>query len=227
MLAPASPLLTGVHHLLIVPDGALQSLPLGVLVTKPPPSDPDSLGAHRNIAWLAGQYAITVLTDVSSLRVSLPRQAAVIASTRSLSVGGPESCERTSGIRLANVGALKNIQTEERFSVLTETLKELRSIGNPLGASAHDILRGAQASELILGHTPLENYGIIEFAAPLLITGEPKGTEQPALVLAQSAAVQPDNGELLTASRIAALKLNADWVVLSTCSTTVAGPPSA
>jgi hypothetical protein len=29
MLAPPSPLLTGVHNLLIVPDGALQSLPSG------------------------------------------------------------------------------------------------------------------------------------------------------------------------------------------------------
>jgi hypothetical protein len=44
---------------------------------------------------------------------------------------------------LANVGALKNVQTGERFSVLTETLKELRSIGK----SAHDIFRGEQASD--------------------------------------------------------------------------------
>jgi hypothetical protein len=36
LVGPAEPMLAGVHHLLIAPDGALQSLPMTVLVTKPP-----------------------------------------------------------------------------------------------------------------------------------------------------------------------------------------------
>jgi hypothetical protein len=42
---------------------------------------------------------------------------------------------------------------------------------------------------------------------------------EPALVLTPPAAPAPDNDGLLTASKIATLKLNADWVVLSACNT--------
>ena len=36
IVASAEPLLGGIRHLLVVPDGALQSLPLGVLITEEP-----------------------------------------------------------------------------------------------------------------------------------------------------------------------------------------------
>src|SRR5262249_30839748 len=57
ILAPAVADIEGARHVLIVPDGALQSLPVGVLVTAPPPDKLD----YRKTAWLARQYAITTL----------------------------------------------------------------------------------------------------------------------------------------------------------------------
>jgi hypothetical protein len=45
ILAPAAPLIAGANHLIVVPDGPLQSLPLGVLVTQPPERDPENPGA--------------------------------------------------------------------------------------------------------------------------------------------------------------------------------------
>src|SRR5438067_8499237 len=60
LIGPAEPLLAGIHHLLIVPDGALQSLPMAVLVTRPPQQDPERLEDHRGIAWLARDHAMTV-----------------------------------------------------------------------------------------------------------------------------------------------------------------------
>jgi CHAT domain-containing protein len=42
---------------------------------------------------------------------------------------------------------------------------------------------------------------------------------EPALVLTPPATAAPENDGLLTASKIATLKLNADWVVLSACNT--------
>src|SRR5580692_7939131 len=65
---------------------------------------------------------------------------------------------------------------------------------------------------------------VVHFATHGLIAGELKGLAEPALVLTppadgtEASALEQDDG-LLTASEVAALKLNADWVVLSGCNT--------
>src|SRR3712207_6104657 len=52
----------------MVPDGALESLPPGVLVTADAgPASSDLAGLHR-VSWLARDYAVAVLPAVSSLR---------------------------------------------------------------------------------------------------------------------------------------------------------------
>jgi hypothetical protein len=58
-------MLAGVRHLLVVPDGPLQSLPLAVLVR----SAPAAGEGYRTVDWLARTYATTTLPSVSSLRV--------------------------------------------------------------------------------------------------------------------------------------------------------------
>ena len=58
---------SGITHLLIVPDGALQSLPFGMLVASPPPAiatDAD----YRQVDWLARHYAMSVLPAVGSIK---------------------------------------------------------------------------------------------------------------------------------------------------------------
>jgi CHAT domain-containing protein len=67
MLAPATSQLSGIRHLLIVPDGALDSLPLSVLLTQKPEHPPEKPADYRPLAWLNRDYAITVLPSVSSL----------------------------------------------------------------------------------------------------------------------------------------------------------------
>jgi CHAT domain-containing protein len=61
----------------------------------------------------------------------------------------------------------------------------------------------------------LDRYRVIDFATHGLLFG----LTEPALVLTPPAEVTQDNDGLLTASKIATLKLNADWVVLSACNT--------
>ena len=52
-----------------------------------------------------------------------------------------------------------------------------------------------------------------------MIAGDLSGLAEPALVLTPPKTPTTANDGLLTASEIAALKLNADWVVLSACNT--------
>jgi CHAT domain-containing protein len=152
LVGPAEPLLAGVRHLLIVPDGALQSLPLGVLVTRPPKHDPKTLADHREIAWLARDYAVIVLPAVSSLR------------------------------------ALR------QFAGAEHALAPFLGVG-------------------------VDRYRVVAFATHGLMSGELKGLTEPALVLTPPAEATAENDGLLTASKIATLKFNADWIVLSACNT--------
>jgi CHAT domain-containing protein len=74
---------------------------------------------------------------------------------------------------------------------------------------------------------PLANYRIVYFATHGLVAGDIKGLAEPSLAL--SIPPHPtdlDNG-LLTASKVAQLKLNADWVVLSACNTVASDKPNA
>ncbi len=60
---------------------------------------------------------------------------------------------------------------------------------------------------------------MIAFATHGLVPGDLNGLEQPALALTAPDVAGIDGDGLLTMEEILALKLNADWVVLSACNT--------
>jgi CHAT domain-containing protein/tetratricopeptide (TPR) repeat protein len=233
LLGPAVPLLGSVHNLLVVPDGALESLPLAVLVTKALKRDPQSPADHRDIAWLARDYAITVLPTVTSLRALRQPTKVASASAPFLGIGNPvlegkPGSER--GVKLASLfrGALANVDDVRQLEALPESGDELRAIAKTLGAGDKDLLLGEQASEPVLRQSPLDRYRVIQFATHGLVSGDLPGLVEPALVLTPPKEATPENDGLLTASKIATLKLNADWVVLSACNTAAGdGTPDA
>ena len=57
------------------------------------------------------------------------------------------------------------------------------------------------------------------FATHGLVAGELGGVSEPVLVLPPPAEGTESDDGLLTASEVAQLKLNADWVILSACNT--------
>ena len=62
-------------------------------------------------------------------------------------------------------------------------------------------------------------YGILAFATHGLISGELNGLDEPALALTVPEQASAGDDGLLTASEVALLNLNADWVILSACNT--------
>jgi len=220
IVAPALPLLEGARRLIVVPDGALQSLPLSILVTAPPTRDPDAHADYPNVAWLARDYAVGVLPAVSSLRaLRRPRETAA-AGAPFFGIGNP-----VLGGTPAREGATAPLAVRgggddlRALPALPETADELRAIAKALGAGEDDLLLAARATEPVLRQVPLDRYRIIEFATHALLPGDVKGLAEPALVLTPPAQSTPDDNGLLTASKIAGLKLNAEWVVLSACNT--------
>jgi CHAT domain-containing protein len=102
---------------------------------------------------------------------------------------------------------------------LPDTAVELNAVAKSVGAPASDIHLGADASETVVKRTALFDYRVLYFATHALVAGDVVGLAEPSLVL--SIPIKPsdyDDG-LLTASEVAQLKLNADWVVVSACNT--------
>jgi CHAT domain-containing protein len=106
-----------------------------------------------------------------------------------------------------------------RLERLPESGDELRAVAKVVGAPPEDIHLGPAASEGAVKRADLHPYRIVYFATHALVAGEIKGLGEPALALSQPAAASQDDDGLLTASEVAQLRLNADWVVLSACST--------
>src|SRR5437763_13049626 len=59
------------------------------------------------------------------------------------------------------------------------------------------------------------------------MSGDLRGLAEPALVLTPPTVGTAEDDGLLTASEVALLKLNADWVVLSACNTAAGDKPGA
>lgn len=140
----------------------------------------------------------------------------------SIAMAGRDGLERYFRGGTANLAALRELEP------LPETATEVCDVAASLGGAASDVLLGASATEASVKQMSREGKlaaaRILHFATHGLVAGEIRGLAEPGLVLtppaddADRASLSEDDG-LLTASEIATLKLDADWVILSACNT--------
>jgi CHAT domain-containing protein/Tfp pilus assembly protein PilF len=247
LLAPVDALIKDKPSLLVAGSGALTALPFHLLVTeKPAAAIPETYEGYRDAAWLLKRQAVSVLPSAASLkalRVFARKEQSTKPMTGfgdpifnpAVKPGDGNRATRTAARSLAT-GAYTDFwqgagvdraRLSDALAQLPDTADELNAIGKNLGVAASDIHLGEDASETTLKRAPLADYGIVYFATHGLVAGDVKGLAEPSLVL--SIPKQPsefDDG-LLTASEVAQLKLNADWVVLSACNTIAGDKPGA
>jgi len=226
--------LSHIRHLLIVPDDALQSLPLGVLLTKEPQGELKDFSEYRNLQWFARRYAMTTLPSISSFRGL--RHFAKASKARSPFIGfGDPALEGRSGlqrgIEISHLfeGELANVRAVRQLARLPDTAEELRVIAETLGAGENALVLGSEMTESRALQTDLSDSRVLAFATHGLVAGDIEGAQEPALVFTppQEASLKDDG--LLTSSEIARyLSLDADLVILSACNTAAAdGTPGA
>jgi CHAT domain-containing protein len=205
-------------------------------------SSVEHFAGYRNVAWLARTHAVTLMPSASALRTlrqlsigsdkrqpmigfgdplfnqkqAVEAQVAMDATTHEADVTRGVELKRraapqTRGIDSAQLGLLPR---------LPDTADELKSIALALQADPSKVLNlGKAANEETVKKTDLSKYRIIVFATHGLVSGDLDGLHQPALAMtAPEVAGVPGDG-LLTMEEILALKLDADWVVLSACNT--------
>jgi len=202
---------------------------------------------YRNVPWLARTHAVTLVPSAAALRTlrqlppgpanrdpfigfgdpyfsveqaadaaedAKPVQVASADTAATATRGMPlarRSSPRVDGVSSADLAQLPR---------LPDTAAELTSIAKALGLDPAKALHlGKDANEQAVETADLSHYRIIDFATHGLVPGELNGLTQPALALTAPAVAGVPGDGLLTMEKILALKLDADWVVLSACNT--------
>lgn len=105
------------------------------------------------------------------------------------------------------------------MSSLPGTERELKAMAKALGTGAKSIWLGDDATETNFKDAHLDQTAIIALATHGLVAGEIDGAAEPGLVFTPPSVRSGMDDGYLTASEIASLRLNADWVILSACNT--------
>ncbi len=232
---------SGPHRLLIVPHGPLGQLPFGLL---PMASLPLTKGAvafeeYRKVPWLIREAILTQLPSVTALTTL--RRAPAPKSERRLFLGigdplfskeqaaeGAKLAQATGGttrglpIALRSAPKTAGVNSAELALLprLPDTADELNEIAKALGADlGSDVILQKNANEQTVKTMNLADRRILHFATHGLVPGELNGLTQPALALTAPEVAGVEGDGLLTMDEVLALKLNADWVVLSACNT--------
>jgi CHAT domain-containing protein len=213
------------------------------------PNDDPLFSSYRKVPWLARTHAVTLVPSISALLTlrKLPvgtasRQQMIgfgdplfskeqadeatkddaaegdkplqVADASNVTRGMP--LKRRNGPKLDGVDSVQLAQLPR----LPDTAEELKSIALALQADPAKVLNlGKDANEKNVKTMNLSKFKIIAFATHGLVPGELDGLTQPALALTAPAVADGDGDGLLTMEEILALKLDADWVVLSACNT--------
>ena len=203
---------------------------------------------YKSVPFLARQAAITQLPSVASL-ASLralpaptatrqafvgfadpwfsPQQAAEAtrpAQVAQLQTRGAATLLATRGVKLVrrSAPATESVDSAElgQLPRLPDTADEVRAVALALHADpTKDVFTGREANERRVRSMDLSDRKVVMFATHGLVPGDLNGLTQPALALSSPAVADIDGDGLLTLDEILALKLNADWVVLSACNT--------
>lgn len=249
LLAPVEELISKKANLIIVANGALTGLPFQLLVaSEPAVAQPtlSQIAVYRDADWLIRRHAITVLPSVTSLQsirevAGVPQSRAPFIGFGNPILGGQDVAAAEAGglVKTAMNQATRGYAAFWRgpaadpealrmgLPPLPETEAEIKTVAGNLGAGEESVKLGAAATEAAIKSADLQDYRIVYFATHGLVAGEVQGLGEPALVFTLPKVASDLDDGLLTASEVAQLQLDAEWVVLSACNTAAGETPGA
>lgn len=192
-----------VEDLILVPDGVLHLLPFDLL--RPHPQADPLAASHR----LAAVPSVTLWHRW--------RQAPAVAPAAALALADPDFVGASEGARaeLGPVAAADRqwaLETGGLLGRLPYAVKEGRAVVGRLGGPPSRVRVGDEASEAFLKSAPLDEFGVLHFAAHALVDDQ---RPRRSAVLLAAGATEEDG--LLQPREIAALDLAGKLVVVSAC----------
>ena len=241
LIAPIEGRLGRRKNVVVVASGALSSLPFALLVTAPPQGADADPAALRATPWLGDRFALTQLPSLQSLQLLRANDRGGHApGSRFLGYGDPvlggeaetrgmtTSGRRRSGAMAGNVSvttgadgvSLADVATLRTLARLPGTARELDAMTRIFPGAA-TVRLGAGATEARLKSESLTGLAVLAFSTHGLLAGEASqvGVNETGLVLTPPAQASARDDGLLTASEVAALRTDAEWVILSACNT--------
>nr|WP_255529020.1 CHAT domain-containing tetratricopeptide repeat protein [Roseomonas rosulenta] len=200
-------LLDRIQHVIVVPDGALQSIPAHLLLDT----------RHQ---WLIQRFAFTTAPTIGAFVASREERGRPSQAQLSfLGVGDPDFAGYADPGRVSRRGPPQRLRRElAQLSRLTDTADEVKRLAEIFGERESRLLLHTDATERALTEIDLRQFQVVSFSTHALMAGEVPGLTEPAIVLTPTDDDAPLDG-LLTASDIAALELDAQLVLLSACNT--------
>lgn len=240
IVAPVETVLAGKRQVFIASGGVLSSLPFGILVSAPPRGADGDPQVLRDTKWFADAHSLVTIPSIQSLqflrnaangkgaRPAAPNTFAGYGDPaldgQALERGARSGKARTarsvfraglsrSGAGIADVAELRSL------AQLPGTATELEGMRVALGAPSTAVHLQRQATEGALRSADLSKVRILALATHGLMAGEISGAAEPGLVFTPPAQASEQDDGFLTASEVATMKLDADWVILSACNT--------
>ncbi|MBQ9205942.1 MAG: tetratricopeptide repeat protein [Treponema sp.] len=210
LIAPVRPYFTdGTKRILIVPDGALSSIPFDILGNE-----------HEGV--LCEKYALSFSPSVS---VSMLREKKTASSFKMLGIGNAvyESAEPATQGKTSAVSDYYK-KTVRSWENIPGTALELKNIKNMIRKNEHiSVYEGKNSTEALvkkLSHSgDLANYSQILFACHgYFNSDEPEFSSLVFSEVSGTVSASDDDG-YLTVSELAVLNMNADFLNLSACQT--------
>ena len=243
-------------QLLLVPSGALTQLPFQVLETTTPAGDGasaawlirdhaltvlpavSSLKALRRLARPSAAAKPMIGFGDPLLDGPSPAYAGLAKLAReNQSCAAPSitqlfaSVDPRGVVQMQTRGGLADVALLRSQAPLPETADELCAVARDVHADQSDIRLGARATESevkrLSASGELAKYRIVHFATHGALAGQVSGNSEPGLLLTPPQSPSEQDDGYLTDSEIAALKLDADWVILSACNTAAGGTQGA
>ncbi|MCU0984873.1 MAG: CHAT domain-containing protein [Acetobacteraceae bacterium] len=197
-------------RLVVVPSGALLSLPFALLPTAAP-------GPGSAPAFLVARMAVTHMPSVQSF-VSL-RGAASASRARNPYLGFGDFVP-PSPVQVAASFPQDRCATDaaavRALSPLPGTRAEVEAARRLLGAPASDTVMGSAFTPAAVRGRALADYRIVHFAAHAVLPAEIRCLAEPA-ILASVPAGGAAAAAFLPASEILGLSMDADLAILSAC----------
>jgi CHAT domain-containing protein len=241
ILAPVESGFKGKKVMLVVPHAELGQLPISLLVTQAT-SQPTKGGAvafagYKTVPWLTREIAVAQVPSVTALTAlrSLPegnpnRKSFVGFGDPYFSSSQEKSAQKSGATQLATRGIPLKLRSAPKTAGvssaelallprLPDTSLEIEEIAKVVGAQSSDIFLHKQASVKQVTTMDLSDRKVIMFSTHGLVPGELNGLTQPALALSSPEVTGDQDDGLLTMDKVIALRLDADWVVLSACNT--------
>ena len=199
--------------LLFPASGAIAKLPPEIMLTKPVARD---LPVH-NLPWLIKEKSISIFSDLGDSRKLQKRPN---NHQKFAGIGAPTFTGRQSVNAVSKQifrGGVVSIESLALLPALPRAALELKQIGAAFDQGDSTIITGDAATEKAVREMDFSNHSVVAFATHGLVSGEINGLAEPALAFTPSGTDDPKNDGLLTATDIAQMSINADWVILSAC----------